>query len=176
MLYDASFIQLDNILHESKYQLPQPSYNFMYDSGCVLNIVRISINHILRMNRILEAEAKVSYISNESDEEAQAMDEGAQAMDEEAQAMDKEAQAMDEEAQAMDEEGQAMDEEGQAMDEEGQAMHEEAQAMHEDDVFFKFLISIGVLEGQDDGMVEFPERKELDEVNQELDVSMPELE
>ena len=148
MLYDASFIQLDNILHESKYQLPQPSYNFMYDSGCVLNIVRISINHILRMNRILEAEAKVSYISNESDEEAQ----------------------------DMDEEAQAMDEEGQAMDEEGQAMHEEAQAMHEDDVFFKFLISIGVLEGQDDGMVEFPERKELDEVNQELDVSMPELE
>ena len=58
MLFDEDFIQLDNILQESNYPLPRPSnkslYNIMYDSGCVLNIVRIPNDHILRMNRLLE--------------------------------------------------------------------------------------------------------------------------
>ena len=80
MLY---FINFDTILQESKYPLPRPSnqsrHNIMYDSGHVMNLIRIPNDHILRMNKLLEEAARylgeeIPSVDDETDEQGQAWD------------------------------------------------------------------------------------------------------
>ena len=77
------FINLDNILEESKFPLPRPSNesrrNIMYDSGRVMKIIRIPNDHILRMNKLLEEAARhlgeeIPSLDDETDKQGQAWD------------------------------------------------------------------------------------------------------